>query len=286
MKMEIGTAVQCGGCSDVFWFSLQELQTRLSDEIGKLRSFISSRGSGDRSPHNNERSSCELEVRGSPRAAPLPPSPPCAGGRLLAAVLAWGAWEGGAGWSSGAGAGRRYASFPSAALPGRSRRFLPPGPSFLFHHRACAGARRPFQGGGSCVSSGSSPPSLAQVLLRVKENELQYLKKEVQCLREEMQMMQKVGVFWELLGKQQERGWRGVPGLHVGWVGWDAQAKPSCHLCSSSMPTPERTVTTCWHRLTLYKGNLMEALLLVSPGVCTKKRGQARSSSFPGGKPR
>ncbi|XP_075284822.1 TRIO and F-actin-binding protein isoform X2 [Opisthocomus hoazin] len=68
----------------------QELQTRLSDEIGKLRSFISSRGSGDRSPHNNERSSCELEV-----------------------------------------------------------------------------------------------------LLRVKENELQYLKKEVQCLREEMQMMQK-----------------------------------------------------------------------------------------------
>ncbi|KFQ83431.1 TRIO and F-actin-binding protein, partial [Phoenicopterus ruber ruber] len=68
----------------------QELQTRLSDEIGELRSFISSRGSGDRSPHNNERSSCELEV-----------------------------------------------------------------------------------------------------LLRVKENELQYLKKEVQCLREELQMMQK-----------------------------------------------------------------------------------------------
>nr|XP_009936104.1 PREDICTED: TRIO and F-actin-binding protein [Opisthocomus hoazin] len=30
-----------------------------------------------------------------------------------------------------------------------------------------------------------------EVLLRVKENELQYLKKEVQCLREEMQMMQK-----------------------------------------------------------------------------------------------
>ncbi|XP_053905620.1 TRIO and F-actin-binding protein isoform X2 [Cuculus canorus] len=68
----------------------QELQTRLSDEIGKLRSFISSRSSGDRSAHNNERSSCELEV-----------------------------------------------------------------------------------------------------LLRVKENELQYLKKEVQCLREELQMVQK-----------------------------------------------------------------------------------------------
>ncbi|XP_030336987.1 TRIO and F-actin-binding protein isoform X3 [Strigops habroptila] len=68
----------------------QELQTRLSDEIGKLRSFISSRNSGDRSPNNNERNTCELEV-----------------------------------------------------------------------------------------------------LLRVKENELQYLKKEVQCLREELQMMQK-----------------------------------------------------------------------------------------------
>uniref|UniRef100_A0A8C3UCY6 PH domain-containing protein n=2 Tax=Catharus TaxID=9184 RepID=A0A8C3UCY6_CATUS len=68
----------------------QELQTRLSDEIGKLRSFISSRSSGDRASHNNERSSCELEV-----------------------------------------------------------------------------------------------------LLRVKENELQYVKKEVQCLREELQMMQK-----------------------------------------------------------------------------------------------
>ncbi|KAM8821308.1 TRIO and F-actin-binding protein [Eudromia elegans] len=68
----------------------QELQSRLSEEIGKLRSFISSRGSGDRSAHNNERSSCELEV-----------------------------------------------------------------------------------------------------LLRVKENELQYLKKEIQCLREELQMMQK-----------------------------------------------------------------------------------------------
>ncbi|KAM6381864.1 TRIO and F-actin-binding protein [Alca torda] len=68
----------------------QELQTRLSDEIGKLRSFISSRGSGDCSPHNNERSSCELEV-----------------------------------------------------------------------------------------------------MLRVKENELHYVKKEVQCLREELQMMQK-----------------------------------------------------------------------------------------------
>lgn len=30
------------------------------------------------------------------------------------------------------------------------------------------------------------------MLLRVKENELLYLKKEVQCLRDELQMMQKV----------------------------------------------------------------------------------------------
>lgn len=29
------------------------------------------------------------------------------------------------------------------------------------------------------------------MLLRVKENELQYLKKEVQCLRDELQVMQK-----------------------------------------------------------------------------------------------
>lgn len=31
------------------------------------------------------------------------------------------------------------------------------------------------------------------MLLRVKENELQYLKKEVQCLRDELQVMHKVG---------------------------------------------------------------------------------------------
>lgn len=96
MKME-GSGQQrglCHGYSDVFWFALQELQTRLSDEIGKLRSFISSRGSGDRSPHNNERSSCELEVRGCSQAAPLPPSPPRSGGLLLTAVLAWNGWEG------------------------------------------------------------------------------------------------------------------------------------------------------------------------------------------------
>ncbi|XP_019345073.1 TRIO and F-actin-binding protein isoform X2 [Alligator mississippiensis] len=68
----------------------QDLQARLSEEIGRLRTSIASHGSGDGALHNNERSSCELEV-----------------------------------------------------------------------------------------------------LLRVRENELQYLKKEIQCLREELQMMQK-----------------------------------------------------------------------------------------------
>lgn len=32
-------------------------------------------------------------------------------------VLAWSVWEGVAAWSSGAGVGSRYASFPSAAFP-------------------------------------------------------------------------------------------------------------------------------------------------------------------------
>ncbi|KAJ7330109.1 hypothetical protein JRQ81_016283 [Phrynocephalus forsythii] len=68
----------------------QELQRRLSEEIGQLRAFIATQSSRDGASRNNERSSCELEV-----------------------------------------------------------------------------------------------------LLRVKENELQYLKQEVQCLRDELQMMQK-----------------------------------------------------------------------------------------------
>lgn len=37
-------------------------------------------------------------------------------------------------------------------------------------------------------------------MLRVKENELQYLKKEVQCLRDELQMLQKVGSNSVLVG--------------------------------------------------------------------------------------
>nr|XP_056703062.1 TRIO and F-actin-binding protein [Euleptes europaea] len=68
----------------------QELQRRLSEEIGQLRAFIAAQSSRDGASHNNERNVCELEV-----------------------------------------------------------------------------------------------------LLRVKENELQYLKKEVQCLKDELQMMQK-----------------------------------------------------------------------------------------------
>ncbi|XP_048355849.1 TRIO and F-actin-binding protein isoform X2 [Sphaerodactylus townsendi] len=68
----------------------QELQRRLSEEIGQLRAFIAAQNSRDGASHNNERNVCELEV-----------------------------------------------------------------------------------------------------LLRVKENELQYLKKEVQCLKDELQMMQK-----------------------------------------------------------------------------------------------
>ncbi|XP_069855577.1 TRIO and F-actin-binding protein isoform X1 [Dipodomys merriami] len=79
----------------------QELHTRLSEEIDRLRSFIASQGSGNSCGRSNERSSCELEV-----------------------------------------------------------------------------------------------------LLRVKENELQYLKKEVQCLRDELQVMQKDKRFTS--GKYQD----------------------------------------------------------------------------------
>ncbi|XP_061495053.1 TRIO and F-actin-binding protein isoform X1 [Rhineura floridana] len=79
----------------------QELQRRLSEEIGQLRSFIAAQGSREGASHNSERSSCELEV-----------------------------------------------------------------------------------------------------LLRVKENELQYLKQEVQCLKDELQMMQKDKTFAS--GKYQD----------------------------------------------------------------------------------
>lgn len=43
--------------------SSQELQRRLSEEIGQLRAFIAAQSSRDGASHNNERSCCELEVR-------------------------------------------------------------------------------------------------------------------------------------------------------------------------------------------------------------------------------
>ncbi|XP_059792904.1 TRIO and F-actin-binding protein isoform X1 [Balaenoptera ricei] len=45
--------------------------------------------------------------------------------------------------------------------------------------------------GNGCGRSSERSSCELEVLLRVKENELQYLKKEVQCLRDELQMMQK-----------------------------------------------------------------------------------------------
>ncbi|XP_047642272.1 TRIO and F-actin-binding protein isoform X4 [Phacochoerus africanus] len=59
------------------------------------------------------------------------------------------------------------------------------------------------QGPGSGCGRGSERSSCElEVLLRVKENELQYLKKEVQCLRDELQVMQKDKRFTS--GKYQD----------------------------------------------------------------------------------
>lgn len=44
----------------------QELHTRLSEEIDRLRSFIASQGTGNGCGRSSERSSCELEVRPHP----------------------------------------------------------------------------------------------------------------------------------------------------------------------------------------------------------------------------
>lgn len=134
----------CHGYCDIFWLCLQELQTRLSDEIGKLRSFISSRGSGDRASHNNERSSCELEVQGSPGcpAASIPPYP---GGLLFLMALARSRWEevlnGAVGTVQEAEhkpplrcSRRLLAPFPAPALlalPSFSTAVLAPGPASL-----------------------------------------------------------------------------------------------------------------------------------------------------------
>lgn len=80
----------------------------------------------------------------------------------------------------------------------------------------------------------------------MKENELQYVKKEVQCLREELQMMQKVSVsgsHWE--GSRREEGGEHQGFMSAGfrWVSWDAQAK-LCHLCSMSLFAPELIAAT------------------------------------------
>lgn len=98
----------------------------------------------------------------------------------------------------------------------------------------------------------------------MKENELQYVKKEVQCLREELQMMQKVGVFWEQLGKQQGREGREAPGLRISgvWLGLMGCSRQTllspvllvladCRARSSSSSVD-------WRRLTLYKGRVTQ----------------------------
>uniref|UniRef100_A0A8C0N1R6 PH domain-containing protein n=1 Tax=Canis lupus familiaris TaxID=9615 RepID=A0A8C0N1R6_CANLF len=56
--------------------------------------------------------------------------------------------------------------------------------------------------GDSCGRSSERSSCELEVLLRVKENELQYLKKEVQCLRDELQMLQKDKRFTS--GKYQD----------------------------------------------------------------------------------
>ncbi|XP_017450472.1 TRIO and F-actin-binding protein isoform X1 [Rattus norvegicus] len=55
--------------------------------------------------------------------------------------------------------------------------------------------------GNSCGRSNERSSCELEVLLRVKENELQYLKKEVQCLRDELQVIQKDKRF---TGKYQD----------------------------------------------------------------------------------
>lgn len=54
--------------------------------------------------------------------------------------------------------------------------------------------------------------SSLQVLLRVKENELLYLKQEIRCLRDELQMMQKVD-SWEQVRFARQQGKDRAPPL-------------------------------------------------------------------------
>ncbi|KAK2113473.1 hypothetical protein P7K49_007739 [Saguinus oedipus] len=56
--------------------------------------------------------------------------------------------------------------------------------------------------GSGCRHSNKWSSCQLEVLLRVKENELQYLKKEVQCLQDELQVMQKDKCFTS--GKYQD----------------------------------------------------------------------------------
>lgn len=56
--------------------------------------------------------------------------------------------------------------------------------------------------GDGCGRSNERSSCELEVLLRVKENELQYLKKEVQCLRDELQKLQKDKRFTS--GKYQD----------------------------------------------------------------------------------
>ncbi|KAM4881577.1 TRIO and F-actin-binding protein-like [Thomomys bottae] len=58
------------------------------------------------------------------------------------------------------------------------------------------------QGSGNSCGRNERSSCELEVLLRVKENELQYLKKEVQCLRDELQVMQKDKRFTS--GKYQD----------------------------------------------------------------------------------
>lgn len=74
----------------------------------------------------------------------------------------------------------------------------------------------------------------------MKENELQYVKKEVQCLREELQMMQKVGVFWELPEKELPVGelpiGRGKGRKQQGLAGFDGMLKANPLVACAACP--------------------------------------------------
>lgn len=74
----------------------------------------------------------------------------------------------------------------------------------------------------------------------MKENELQYVKKEVQCLREELQMMQKVSVsgsHWE--GSRREEGGERQGFMSAGFMflascsaGFHGMLRPNFVICA------------------------------------------------------